>query len=168
MTTDTGTPTPRSPSVIAYDLRADLCLCHEGYKSRGMTDPTCESCSTHDERYEAADAIDNLMRELAAMTAERDVLRAELVTATDERNSLRARMEFAHETLKTLSEGYNKVLTERDAALEACRVKDSALRAARLYLPIMPVTEHCQQHCDKIEKALALQPNADALKAREA
>lgn len=27
-------------------LRADYCTCHAGYKTRGMLDPACESCST--------------------------------------------------------------------------------------------------------------------------
>jgi len=52
-------------SDLIERLRQDYCSCTEGYTSRGMIDPHCESCSTKDERHEAADEIERLRRELA-------------------------------------------------------------------------------------------------------
>jgi hypothetical protein len=57
-------------SDIVERLRAEYCSCHEGYKARGLVDPSCESCQTKNERNEAAGEIERLR-------AERDALKAD-------------------------------------------------------------------------------------------
>jgi hypothetical protein len=49
---------------LVKDLRLRYCSCHEGYTSRNMIDPHCESCNTLEERFECADALERQQRDL--------------------------------------------------------------------------------------------------------
>ena len=66
---------------LADELSHDYCSCLADYKSRGMTDPECESCGTKDLRHRAA-------AELRRLAVEADTLRAD----ADECDALRAKL----------------------------------------------------------------------------
>ena len=57
-------------------LRADYCACHEAYKDRNLTDPTCESCSTKNQRYETAATIEQLAERCGRLEAALKAARA--------------------------------------------------------------------------------------------
>ena len=66
---------------LADELSLDYCSCLADYKSRGMTDPECESCSTKDLRHRAA-------AELRRLAVEAETLRVD----ADECDALRAKL----------------------------------------------------------------------------
>jgi hypothetical protein len=53
----------RPVAELVEGLRADYCNCHTYYSDRGLTDPTCDSCDTHEERNELAAALERLEAE---------------------------------------------------------------------------------------------------------
>jgi len=67
-------------------LREDYCYCLDAYKARGRIDPQCESCNTKDERDEAADAIESLEQQVAALTSDKEHAYTQLERMTQDKD----------------------------------------------------------------------------------
>lgn len=118
-------------SDIVERLRHDFCTCLDAYKGRGLTDPTCESCSTKDERNEAADTIEQLRRERDASVnaelashAERASLQDQLTAANAEIARLNADCDrYRGEVFATAArtEAATRRAEEAERVIEKCR-----------------------------------------------
>lgn len=62
--------TPEEARKLAHLMQEDYCSCLPAYKDRGMFDPQCQSCMTHDERHECANTLRDLASQVESLQAD--------------------------------------------------------------------------------------------------
>lgn len=84
-------------------LAKDYCSCNEAYTSRQLQDPSCESCNTADDRYEAAAVIQALRIKVSHLQAAFYGIKVGTKVALDSEQTLPA-LRLALETCLEIAE----------------------------------------------------------------